>query len=87
MIAYLRQSLQLLNSRSIKSTGIALEVPKTVLLLDTDLLFSGSNITLGKVASVDLTDNVMVSGDRSNVGLRLELNDVLSRNDLISCLT
>ena len=87
MIAYLRQSLQLLNSRSIKSTGIALEVPKTVLLLDTDLLFSGSNITLGKVASVDLTDNVMVSGDRSNVGLRLELNDVLSRNDFISCLT
>ena len=87
MIAYLRQSLQLLNSRSIKSTGIALEVPKTVLLLDTGLLFSGSNITLGKVASVDLTDNVVVSGDRSNVGLRLELNDVLSRNDLIGCLT
>ena len=87
MIAYLRQSLQLLNSRSIKSTGIALEVPKTVLFLDTGLLFSGSNITLGKVASVDLTDNVVVSGDRSNVGLRLELNDVLARNDFISCLT
>jgi hypothetical protein len=85
-ISYLRQSLQLLDSCSIEGSRVAFELTKAKFAFDAALLLGDNNITLSKVAGVDLSNDVEMRGHGGNIGLRLELDDVLARNDLISGL-
>ena len=55
-------------------------------MLDTGFSLGNSDITFGQVARVDLADHNVVSSDRGNVGLGLELNNVFARNDTICLL-
>ena len=85
-LSYLRQSLQLLDGRSIEGSRIALEVAKAKLALDASLLLGDRNVTLGEVAGVDPSNDVEMRGNGGNIGLWLELNDVLARDDFIGGL-
>lgn len=82
----LGQRLQLLNSCLVECSRVALEVTEGKLALDTSLFLNSSNVAFGEVARVDLADHIVVSSDRGNIGIRLELDDVFAGNDCISLL-
>lgn len=76
--AHLWQGLQFFYSRLIKRPSIAFETAEAILALNADALLSV--IAARKISCMDLADLVVMRGNRGNIGIRLQLNDVLSRN-------
>ena len=84
--AYLGQRLEFLHRCRIECPRVTFEVAKAVLAFDTSFFFGSRDITLGKIARMDLADHVVVDSDRGNIGVRLELNDVFAGNDAVRIL-
>jgi hypothetical protein len=78
---YLLHRLQFLNGRSVERSCVGLEIANLELALHA---CAGVAIgTTSEVARVDAADFAVVRSDRCDVRLRLQLDDVLSRNEVV----